>query len=58
MEEIKELVLKYSLEEDCILLLGETGVGKSHIAELIHHYSGRASKPLIIGNTPRAPAAR
>jgi DNA-binding NtrC family response regulator len=41
MERVKNLVLKFSLEEDCVLLLGETGVGKSHVAELIHHYSGR-----------------
>lgn len=51
IEEIKELVLKYSLEEDCILLLGETGVGKSHIAELIHHYSGRKGKFVVADAT-------
>ncbi len=41
IQNIKELVLKYSLQEDPVLLLGETGVGKSHIAEQIHRYSGR-----------------
>lgn len=51
---IRELVLKYSLEEDPVLLLGETGVGKSHIAELIHLYSGRKGKFVII-NTPSIP---
>lgn len=44
IKQIKDLVLKYSLEEDPVLLLGETGVGKTHIAELIHHYSGRKGK--------------
>ncbi len=43
-KKIREMVLKYSLEEEPVLLLGETGVGKSHIAELIHRYSGRKGK--------------
>ncbi|NIM15749.1 MAG: AAA domain-containing protein [Candidatus Aminicenantes bacterium] len=51
---IRELVLKYSLEEEPILLLGETGIGKSHIAELIHKYSGRKGKFLTI-HTPGIP---
>lgn len=51
IENIRELVLKYSLEEEPILLLGETGIGKSHIAELIHKYSGRKGKFHTI-NTP------
>ena len=41
IKKIREVVLKYSLEEEPVLLIGETGVGKSHIAELIHRYSGR-----------------
>jgi transcriptional regulator with PAS, ATPase and Fis domain len=44
IKSIREMVLKYSLEEDPVLLIGETGVGKSHIAELIHRYSGRIGK--------------
>lgn len=51
MKRIKELVLKYSLEEDCVLLMGETGVGKSHIAELIHRYSGRMGKFIVAETT-------
>ncbi len=43
-ENIKDIVLKYSLEDNPILLLGETGVGKSHAAELIHKFSGRKGK--------------
>ncbi|MCP4219317.1 MAG: sigma-54-dependent Fis family transcriptional regulator, partial [bacterium] len=50
----RELVLKYSLEEDPVLLLGETGVGKNHIARLIHLYSGRKGKFVIV-NTPSIP---
>lgn len=41
IKKIRETVIKYSLEEEPVLLIGETGVGKSHIAELIHRYSGR-----------------
>lgn len=51
IKEIKDLVLKYSLEDDCVLLLGETGVGKSHIAELIHRYSGRKGNFVVADTT-------
>jgi transcriptional regulator with PAS, ATPase and Fis domain len=51
---IRELILKYSLEESPVLLLGETGVGKSRVAELIHTYSGRVGKFFTI-NTPSIP---
>lgn len=53
---IRALVLKYSLEEEPVLLLGETGVGKSHIAGLIHLYSGRKGKFIIV-NTPAVPGS-
>lgn len=51
---IRDLVLKYSLEEDPVLLHGETGSGKNHIAELIHRNSGRKGKFVTI-NTPGIP---
>jgi transcriptional regulator with PAS, ATPase and Fis domain len=54
IEQIRGLVLKYSLEEEPILLLGETGVGKSHIARLIHEYSGRKGEFITV-NTPAIP---
>ena len=54
IKNIRELVLKYSLEENPVLLLGETGTGKSRIAELIHRYSGRKGKFVTI-NTPGIP---
>ena len=47
IHKIREVVLKYSLEEEPVLLIGETGVGKSHIAELIHRYSGRKGKFVV-----------
>jgi transcriptional regulator with PAS, ATPase and Fis domain len=54
IKKVKEKVLKYSLEEHPVLLLGETGVGKSHVAELIHRYSGRKGKFVTI-HTPGIP---
>lgn len=53
-ERIRELILKYSLEDDPILLLGETGVGKSHVAQAIHFHSGRKGRFLTV-NTPAIP---
>lgn len=54
IKKIREKILRYSLEEAPILLLGETGAGKSHIAELIHRYSGRRGKFVTI-HTPTIP---
>lgn len=54
MERIREDVLKYAIEEEPVLLLGESGTGKTHIAELIHRYSGRPG-PLVTVNIPSIP---
>jgi len=51
IERIRDLVVRYSLEEEPVLLSGETGVGKNHIAGLIHRYSGRKGKFVIV-DTP------
>ncbi len=48
MKTVRELLLKYSKEDEPVLLLGETGVGKNHAAELIHHYSGRRGKCVVV----------
>ena len=37
---IRDLVIKYSFEEEPVLLVGETGVGKEMIAKAIHTVSG------------------
>ncbi|MCK5055525.1 MAG: sigma-54-dependent Fis family transcriptional regulator [Candidatus Aminicenantes bacterium] len=52
--EIREQVVRYSLEEEPVLLIGETGVGKNHVAELIHRFSGRKG-PFVVINTPSIP---
>jgi len=52
---VRDLVAKYALEEEPVLLLGETGVGKNHVAELIHRLSGRRG-PLVVVHTPNIPA--
>jgi transcriptional regulator with PAS, ATPase and Fis domain len=54
IQHVRDLVLRYSLEENPVLLLGETGVGKSRIAELIHRYSGKKGKFYTV-NTPGIP---
>lgn len=52
---VRGLVAKYALEEEPVLLLGETGVGKNHVAELIHRLSGRKG-PMVVVHVPNIPA--
>jgi transcriptional regulator with PAS, ATPase and Fis domain len=51
IKQLREMALKFSLEEDCVLILGETGVGKSHTAEIIHNYSGRKGNFIVADTT-------
>ncbi|NIM14537.1 MAG: AAA domain-containing protein [Candidatus Aminicenantes bacterium] len=51
IKQVRNMALKFSLEEDCVLLLGETGVGKSYMAEIIHNYSGRKGKFIVADTT-------
>lgn len=51
MQKIKKLVLAYSLADEPILLKGETGVGKNHLAEQVHLSSGRRGKFMVV-HTP------
>jgi DNA-binding NtrC family response regulator len=54
-QSVRDLVAKYALEEEPVLLLGETGVGKNRVAELIHRLSGRKGA-LVVVHTPNVPA--
>ncbi len=54
INKVRDLVLKYSFVDEPVLLLGETGAGKSHLAELIHIYSGRKGRFYTV-NTPGIP---
>ncbi len=54
MDRVRDLVVHYAIEEEPVLLLGETGVGKNHVAELIHRASGRAGK-MVIAHCPSIP---
>lgn len=51
---VRDLVVRYALEEEPVLLVGETGTGKSHVAGLIHRYSGRKG-PFVTVNVPSIP---
>jgi DNA-binding NtrC family response regulator len=51
MKRIRQLVLNYSKENEPVLLLGETGVGKNHTAELIHRHSGREGR-FVVASAP------
>jgi len=50
-QKVRETIIKFSVEDLPILLMGETGTGKNHIAELIHQYSG-CKGPLVTVHTP------
>jgi DNA-binding NtrC family response regulator len=54
IQNIRKLVLKYSIELKPVLLVGETGVGKNHTAELIHRFSGRKGRFVEVA-TPSVP---
>jgi len=56
MRRIRELALAFALEDEPVLILGGTGVGKSHLAQLIHRFSGRAGQFIIV-DSPAVPEA-
>ena len=53
-QHMRELVLSFALEDDPVLILGETGVGKSRIAQLIHRFSGRDGQFIVV-DSPAVP---
>ena len=56
MERIRQLALAFALEDDPVLILGETGVGKSRLAQLVHRFSGRSGQFIIV-DSPAVPEA-
>ncbi|WP_339164348.1 sigma 54-interacting transcriptional regulator [Siminovitchia sp. FSL W7-1587] len=55
MKAVMELVRKVSFVDSTVLILGKTGVGKSHIAKLIHQYSHRSHKQFAMVNCSTIP---
>ncbi|GIN21449.1 sigma-54 interaction domain-containing protein [Siminovitchia fordii] len=55
MKGVMELVRKVSFVDSTVLILGKTGVGKSHIAKLIHQYSHRSNKQFATVNCSAIP---
>lgn len=47
MIKVLRQALKVSPVDSTVLILGESGVGKGMVADLIHKYSNRSEKPLI-----------
>ncbi len=47
MQKALRQAIKVSAVDSTVLILGESGVGKGLIADLVHKYSSRAGKPLV-----------
>lgn len=47
MKDLLELALQVAPSESSLLLQGETGTGKEHLARAIHHSSTRSSGPFV-----------
>lgn len=54
MQSVRDLVAKYALEDEPVLITGETGVGKTRAAEFFHSVSGRAGA-LVVVHMPSIP---
>jgi DNA-binding NtrC family response regulator len=53
-QKIRAAIARYAMEAEPVLLSGETGTGKNHIASLIHLHSGRRG-PFIVCHCPSIP---
>jgi PAS domain S-box-containing protein len=47
MQKVLRQAVKVANVDSTVLILGESGVGKGLIADLVHKYSARAEKPLV-----------
>ncbi len=52
VQQLHDTVLKAAESEACLLILGESGVGKSHLARQIHRLSPRNEEPFVTVNCP------
>jgi DNA-binding NtrC family response regulator len=52
---VRTLIFKASITSTNVMLIGETGVGKSLIAKLIHSHSTRKDKPFVSVNCAAIP---
>lgn len=57
MQGVHDLVQKAARRDISVLILGETGVGKELIAQMLHRYSPRAAGPFSILNCAALPEA-
>ncbi|WP_437757167.1 sigma 54-interacting transcriptional regulator [Sorangium sp. So ce1389] len=55
MIRVFELIRRLAASELSVLVLGETGAGKENAAAALHHWSARASKPMITLNCAALP---
>ncbi len=54
MAAVRDLAARYAVEEEPVLITGETGAGKNRVAELIHQVSGRRGAFVVV-HTPSIP---
>lgn len=55
MDKIMDLIYHISDSDVTVLLLGETGVGKGHLAKMIHESSSRKDEPFVTINCGAIP---
>ncbi len=56
MEKVQVLAKKLATVDLPVLITGETGTGKTYIAQLIHHAGTRSSKPFVVVDCATLPA--
>jgi DNA-binding NtrC family response regulator len=54
VQAVRQRVARYAVEDEPVLLTGETGVGKNRVAELVHRASGRKG-PFVPAHMPSIP---
>ncbi len=55
MNQVVQQALKVSKTSSCVLITGESGVGKTMLASLIHNNSTRSSRPFVVINCGAIP---